>query len=134
MQFENTSPKNSVGAAVGEVPAVPAGQPVIQRGPPQKTTASPEQLKMREEAEKLVPKPSMNPFRPVTSSIEDDAKFMKLFNDKRRFMYAEREKIEEKNFQGLKNKARVAADQRYKVLLENRKVDESYKPAKVLLK
>ena len=103
------------------------------KGPPGKTTPSPEMLKMREEAEKLIPKPSMNPFRPVTSSIEDDAEFMKKFNDKRRFMYAERAKIEEKNYQNSKNKARTLADQKYRVVLENRKVklSENYKPGKV---
>ena len=40
---------------------------------------------------------------------------------------------EEKNLKVLEERSRVV-DQKYKVLLENRKVDESYKPAKVLLK
>jgi hypothetical protein len=86
---------------------------------------------MREEAENLIPKPSLSPFRPVTSSIENDVDFMKMFNEKRRFMYAEREKIEEKNYANMKNKARSAADMKYKVLIENRKINESYKPSKV---
>lgn len=47
-------------------------------------------------------------------------------------MYAERQKIEEKNYANMKNKARNAADQKYKILIENRKINESYKPAKVL--
>ena len=46
-------------------------------------------------------------------------------------MYAEREKIEEKNYANLKNKARSSADMKYKVLIENRKINESYKPSKV---
>lgn len=90
-----------------------------------------ELAQMREEAEALVPVPTTASFMPIEVASGEFGDFLEKLNAKRKFMFNERIKLEQKKFTLAKNQAKSGADQKYRVILENRKTfDANYKPGK----